>query len=312
MRRAIVLLLVLLLSGCIFQSPQDLITPAASSAPRYTGLQLEALGSYSAEFTASFEGESNWWYHATLAAAGGQQEFDIELEGLPPAQDAGDVRVVEAQGVRWLKGQATDGACWRVPAGEPARMRALMPDDFLAAASLASLDTTENPDVVLGRQTVRVQYTGNLEPAYSRVDVTLWTDALTGSVLRYQFRLVGADPVFGAGEGTLTGDFEVVSLEGVTIPPIEGCDSPFPLPEDAEDLYLLADYVGYRTRLTEGDLVAFLASTLAAQGWEPAADTEAIPGTSAMSFRRGDVLLEVFLQNQGPWTEVRIFQAPAS
>jgi len=312
MRRLIMWSVVLLLAGCVFQSPQDLITPAASSAPPYYGLQLEALGSYSAEFTVSFEGDSNWWYHTTLAVAGGQQEFDIELEGLPPAQNPGDVRVVESQGVRWLKGQATDGICWRVPAREPVRMRALMPDNFVPSARLATLEGAESQDVVLGRQVERTHYVGNLEPEYSRVDIMLWTDRLTGSVLRYRFQLDGTDPVFGAGDGTLTGDFEVVSLEGVTIPPIEGCDSPFPLPDDAEDLYLLADFVGYRTHLSDSEIEAFLARTLAAQGWKPAADTEAIPGTSAMSFMRGNVLLEVFLQNQGLWTEVRIFQAPGS
>jgi hypothetical protein len=53
----------------------------------------------------------------------------------------------------------------------------------------------------------------------------------------------------------------------------------------------------------------FLLQALPQQGWEPAEDSESIPGTAALSFQRGETALEVFIQAMDDGTEVRMFQA---
>jgi hypothetical protein len=311
MRRAVCLPIFLILAGCVFSSPQDLVTPAAGGGPNYRGLQLEELGEYQAIFTMSFEGPSDWWYQVQLASDGDQNEFRLSLEGVPPFKDPGDVRSVEADGVFRLQGEATEGRCWMVPAAEQASVKPLMPDDIISPESVAKYLSEAGSTEILGRTADQFASASALPPEFSQADLALWLDRETGAVLRYEFQLSGADPVFNTGRGTLTGEFEILGLGPVIIEPISGCSTDLPLTDDARDLYLLEDYVAFRTKLSADEVLDFMLKSLPAKGWRQAADTDTIPGTAALSFHRGNTALEIFIQTEDTLTEVRIFLAPA-
>ena len=312
MRRFIVMLTIPFLAGCIFQSPRDLVTPAAKGELSYNGLQLEGFGTYRARFTMSFEGDSDWWYQVNISSDGDLKEFELSIEGVPESKDPGDVRVIEAKGVYTLQGEATEGDCWRFPAGADRQPEPLTPDAIIRPDAIRTELKDAGTDRVLGRSADRLKSDGGLEPEFSRSEISIWIDRATGSVLRYQFQLEGPDPLFDGGEGRLTGDFEVVDLRRVKIDPIEGCESEFPLPDDASELYLLPDFVGYRTQLSPEEMVDFLVGSIEKIGWQLASDTDAIPGTATLSFYRGKTALEIFVQSEGTWTRVEFYLAPLS
>jgi len=312
MRRVLILLAIPFLAGCVFQSPRDLVTPAAAGEPQYVGLRLDRLGTYRARFTMSFEGQSTWWYRVDLMSDGVIKAYELSMEGLPQSRDPGDVKLVDANGVLTLQGDATAGECWRFPASANRSREPLTPDGVIQPARIATDLKDAGRETILGRTAERYTLDRSLRPEFSRADISIWLDSATGAVLRYQFTLEGSDPLFDAGEGTLSGEFDVLDLRAVTIDPIEGCESEFPVPDDGWDIYLLSDYVGYRTGLSPDELVEFMLQSLGRQGWQQAADTEAIPGTAALSFRRGATALEIFIQSEAEWTKVEIFQAPVS
>jgi hypothetical protein len=310
MKRFVFLLIFAMLAGCVFSNPSDLVTPAASDAQDYRGLQLEKLGEYRARFTMSFEGSSGWWYQALLSSDGDQNELQLSLEGLPPSKDPGDVRSVEANGMVKLQGEATGGKCWVFPAADRASVEPLTPDDIIAPASIATELEKTGSGKILGRSADQFTFMHALPPDFSNAELKLWLDSATGAVLRYEIQLSGEDPVFNSGRGTLTGEFEILELGSIVIEPIPGCSSELPLTDDARDLYLLDDFVAYRTRLSAEEVVDFLLKSLPPQGWQEAADTDTIPGTAALSFQRGETALEVFIQAEDTLTEVRFFLAP--
>ncbi|MFN2148996.1 MAG: hypothetical protein ACK2T2_11430 [Anaerolineales bacterium] len=309
MRRILILCMVLLVTGCGFQSPNDLITPAADPEARYRGLQLENLGVYQAHLTMSFDGASDWWYQVLLASDGEKKSFDLSIEGLDADRDPGDVRIIEQDGVYTLQGEATEGACWQFPAGEDYVVDTLSPDDILPPDRISSALANAGSDTFLGRSVYHLSLVLNLEPDFTHAEVDIWREKRSGSVLRYEFQLDGEDPLFNAGKGTLFGDFSVLELGSVTIEPLSGCGTNLPLPNDARAVYLLSDLVRYTTNLTPDQVAEFLLQTLPQQGWEPAEDSESIPGTAALSFQRGETALEVFIQAMDDGTEVRMFQA---
>jgi hypothetical protein len=312
MRRFLILLAIPFLAGCVFQSPQDLVTPAATGEPQYVGLRLDRHGTYRARFTMSFEGQSTWWYRVDLMSDGVIKAYELSMEGLPQSRDPGDVKLIDANGVLTLQGEATAGECWRFPASANRSREPLTPDGIIQPERIATGLKRAGQETVLGRTAERYRFERSLKPEFPRADISIWLDSASGGVLRYQFTLEGSDPLFGAGEGTLTGEFEILDLRAVTIDPIEGCESEFPVPDDAWDIYLLSDFVGYRTGLSPDELVDFMLQSLGGQGWQQAADTAAIPGTAALSLRRGATVLEIFIQSEGQWTKVEIFQAPVS
>jgi hypothetical protein len=312
MRRFMTFLSMLFLAGCVFQSPRDLVTPAAATDSMYRGLQLEAFGAYHARFTMSFEGESEWWYQVNLASDGESKEYSLSLEGLPPSADPGDVRVIETNGVYTLRGEATEGSCWRFPASEHFQSEPLTPDDIIKPGWISPELTDKGLEKNLGRSTNLYTFDDRLGSEFSRAEISIWIDRVTGGVLRYSFQLKGTDPLFNFGAGTLSGDFTVLDLEADPIEPIEGCESELPLPEDASELSLLSDFVGYRTGLSPEDLTNFLVPSLRQLGWQQAGDTDAIPGTATLTFVQDAQTLEVFIEADSEWTQVRIFQAPLS
>lgn len=309
MRRILFVFLIPLLASCALQSPEDLITPAADKGILYRGMQLENLGTYQARFTMSYEGSSDWWYQVLLSSDGERTAFNLSIEGIDEALDPGDVRIVKQDGVTTLKGEATEGICWQVPDDASSKVEALSPDDILPPDLITADLISAGGDTILGRRVDHYTLNQSLAPDFSHAEVDIWLEKATGYVLRYNFQLEGEDPIYNMGSGELTGEFEVLDLGSIVVEPLLGCGTDLPLPDDASELYLLPDLVRFQTQLAPDQVVEFMLRTLAQQGWQQAEDTESIPGTTALSFRRGEAVLEVFIQSLEQSTEVRIFQA---
>ncbi len=300
----LILLLALLCSACNTSAaptptgapaaqPQVSTTAAATrtAAPtekplRYTGLSLNNLPGYLATTRIQFSGALNWVYTVELRKDSTLQEYRLHIEGVEPARNPGDVRLVTDGKTSWLSGPGTDNECFMFPTASNLQPRYYLPDQILAPAMLNPVLTPVGSDMISGADAKHYRTARPKLGRWSNVNLDLWIAKDSNALMRYQFEASGEDPIFKSGPGKLTSAYEVKAITPQTIEPISGCEIQWPIPQDATQLVRMPGLVSFDVNQPPADVLTYYQSALTGDGWTVADKPVSKEGATIASFKR--------------------------
>ncbi len=315
------LTVLLFLSGCatapapVVDQPTMAASPIVETQPpaeptlpmmTYQGVKLNDLEQYAASFVVSMQTAKPWTYRLDLRRSGGVSEFSLHLEGVDPAKNPGDVRLVSDGVTSRMLGEGTDNFCMQFPADMPGAPDFLLPDDLIVPAELAAQLVTAAVEEQSGGQMLR--------QAAANADLTGWKDVqaevLTWlpdeQVKQLSFTAQGNDVLFGTGEGIISVEYKLESTEPQQIEPVDGCEVSLPLTDDSANLMIMPGMISYETALSMDDTVAFYTGALEEQGWLVVDLTKSSQDSSVMSYRRGEESLEVTISARASGCRVQL------
>ncbi len=230
-------------------------------------MSLVTLGEFHASFTLVFRGNSKWVYRVDTRSGGEQIEYSLHIEGVDGAQNPGDVRLVNSNGINQMNGPGTDNACVQFSDDFETKVLFLSPDDLIDLENFSEELEPEGEDTVAGR--AAFTYLGDKFrfEGWGDVHIAVWIDQETDAVLQIKFNAKGQDPMFGAGGGEFTGLFVVEEIGFQDIEPIEGCEIDVPLPNDAYDVLIFPGLIAFKTSLGPVKLDYFYQVELLSVGW---------------------------------------------
>lgn len=307
MRRILVCVLLLSLMACLLGSPDDLITTREPENDGYSGLQLEELPSYLALFDLRFVGEKDWTYQLELRSDGESKEYLLHVEGVTSSQDIGDVRMVEQGDVRRIQGSATGGDCWQFQSDMDLGPAFLTPDDMFKPQNLTQPLVEAGGERIAGAEATRYVVHQDVLGVWRDLELEIWIHDAREAVLRYDLEAEGEDPLFGAGEGVLSGHFEVVDLEKPEIKEIPPCHVSVPLPEQMDDLLIVSGLISFESEMSLEELVAFFEDGLPKKHWKEVESPVGEEGATILSYKRGKETMEIVIKRMERGVKVEIF-----
>ena len=226
--------------------------------------------------------------------------FEVTGDAEPPDPKM----LAEAAGAAYVGG--ADGACTGRPLREGDALlatkhpAALLPG--LLGAEEAGSDTTNG--VAAGHYT----FDGRalLEAGGPVTSGEVWVATDGGHVLRF-LRTTNADAgYFGGGlAGEMTWDYELTdvnTLTNVAMP--DGCQLDTPVMDDALNLLILPEYLGFDTPSSVADAMQFYQVQLSAEGWAVAADPTVSDDTAVADFTKSDKVVHVIVTTTDAGTHV--------
>ena len=314
MRRLIVfgLIVLLNLAGCNSTSSQPSVQPSVTKTVviepvqvtaeptlpvlTYQGVGLDRLEQYAASFMVSMQTDTPWTYQLTLRRSGDVREFFLHLEGVDPARNPGDIRLVTDGVTSRMLGEGTDNLCMQFPADMPGAPVFLLPDDLIIPAELGAQLASVAVEEQNGAQVLLQAASGAALNGWTDVQAEVLALLPDGRVNQVAMTAQGKDVLFGSGEGLLKADYILESTDPQKIEPIAGCEVSLPLSADAASLIIMPGIISYKTALSMDDMVIFYSGVLEEQGWLKHDMTKSSQDSSVMSYRRGAETLEITFQ----------------
>lgn len=230
-------------------------------------MQLESLGSFQATFTMTFEGDSSWEYTVVTRSDGAAMEYSQHITGLSAAKNPGDIRLVHAAGTNQMSSEAFAGQCMQFPDSFESGIKFLTPTDLINTASFSDAPEADAEEEIAGQQTQSYTLSEENVTGWQSAEIVFWLDEVTEAVMDYELNLVGEDPFFGAGEGTIIGTFIVDEVGPQEIDPVTECAIDFPMPDDAGAFFQLPGLIVYETSEGVADLGLYYHEALLEADW---------------------------------------------
>jgi hypothetical protein len=259
----------------------------------YQGVGLDGLEQYAASFVVSMQTAKPWTYQLTLRRSGDVREFVLHLEGVDPARNPGDIRLVSDGVTSRMLGEGTDNLCMQYPADMPGAPVFLLPDDLIVPAELAAQLAAAAVEEQDGGQLLRQAAANAALTGWEDVQAEVLTSLQNEQVKQLSVTAQGKDVLFGTGEGSLKAEYTLESTEPQQIEPIAGCEVSLPLIDDAASLIIMPGMVSFETALSMDETLAFYTGALEEQGWLKYDTTKSSQDSSVMSYRRGAESLEI-------------------
>ena len=308
MRRILFPVLIAALSvACSLLPTREPSSDGDGGIEAYAGLGLDVFPGYEARFELRFDGTYTWRYRLETTADGQATAQQLHLEGLSEAQDPGDIRAVLEPERISLRGPGTDDECLFFPADPDAGLSFLTPDDLLEPAAFDGAPTPLGSGDVAGRDATQYALSQTSLNGWTDVEVDMWLDDITGAVLRYELSARGADPLFDAGHGLLTGEFVVEDVGSQDTEPIAGCEIDLPLPPEAERITKLPGLISFEADTSSAAMVVYYEAELADEGWEVLAEPQTGADATLLSYHRGDETLDIIIEVQVDGVHVELW-----
>jgi hypothetical protein len=230
-------------------------------------MSLTELGPFRSIFFLTFDGNQDWIYQVETRYDGVLTEYNLHIEGLESSKNPGDIRLVNSYGVNKMIGPGTDNICMQFPDEMPTGALFLSPVDLINPDALIQNWTIQENQLYLGRQTSRYTTAQDYYYGWEDVEVTFNIDSSSGAMLNYIFDATGKDPLYDYGGGKIHGEFSIVEVGPQKITPVEGCEIPIPIPEDAYDIIILPGVYSYKSSVGPIRTDQFLSEELPMRGW---------------------------------------------
>ena len=230
-------------------------------------MSLAELGPFHAIFMLSFDGNQDWVYKVETRYDGELIEYNLHIEGVEPTKNPGDLRLVNTNGINQMKGPGTDDFCMQFPDEMNTGVLFLSPVDVINPDALIQDWNIQENQLYMGRQTTKYITSQDYYYGWEDIEVTFNIDAESGAMLNYIFDSSGSDPLYEYGGGEIHGEFTVLEIGPQEITPVEGCQIPFQVPEDAHKLIILPGAFSYETSLGPVKTDKFYTQVLGNQGW---------------------------------------------
>lgn len=278
----------------------------------YRGLQNDALGAHTAEFTAEFapsDGSAGWTF-ATMLEHGENQRRVLTIDGLPANVDPGDVTLISVGDRQYMTGEAVGvSRCLLFPADVDLDDSFLTPDAFLPPISVPDSALTKGAEETVAGQ-VGTVYTfenaaiGGLTNATGSIVL-----AENGAVLRSTVEGdMLDDKLLNGVEGHINWNYVVTSVgagEAINVP--AECVVDLPVMDDAEDLARLPNLIQYATDGTLEELQAFYDTELKALGWGVYEFPQVREESTVLTYAKDGVILSVSIEAEGGKRLVQLF-----
>lgn len=230
-------------------------------------MSLEELGPFHARFLLTFKGDDDYTYQVDTRYDGSQVEYSLEIDGVDPVKNPGDVRLVNREGWNQMRGAGTDRVCVQFPDDFESRPLFITPLDLIDTKNFSDKWEDGGESQVAGLTAASLAAEQDEYAGWENVEVTYAKDEDTGAILNFEFKAKGPDPLFGGGEGKVEGLFEVLEVGPQEIAPIVGCEIAIPMPDDAIVILNLPGLVVFETSLGPVKLDNFYKVELVANGW---------------------------------------------
>lgn len=310
MRRFFIFLsIVLIITACA--PPRTSSVKRSSSSKKdgdvFTGINLSHLSDYQTTYDIEFNGDYSWRYSLTTHFDGKRTEYNLHIEGVDPARNPGDIRLVAEKETSWMTGPGVEHECFMFPSDFEIDYTFLTPDDTFPPEEIAPLLTYESKQRE-GDLSINV-YTADIpeHEGWSDLNIVLWLVKDEDYPLKYDIEATGQDPLFDAGKGQFRGAFSVAYDPGYVIEPITGCDISIPLPEGADQVVRFPGLVSFETKDTPENLIIFYQDYLNSNGWVV---DETLMGTDKgmqMSYIKGEEMLVFYFkidEEEGVFVEI--------
>lgn len=272
----------------------------------YTGIDLSSLPNYQTLYQIEFKGDYPWRYSLNTHHNGGLTENNLHIEGINPAENPGDIRLVTDGQTSWMTGPGVDDECYLFPNDFDIGYTFLTPDDTFPPEKLSPLLVLES-EGQKGGLPVKV-YSANVpeHDGWRNLNIVLWLVEGGNYPNYYDIRAEGNDPLFDAGEGSFSSTFTVGEDPNYLIEPITGCEIPFPLPEGAEQVVRFPGLYSFESGDTPENLAIFYYNYLTTNGWEEDQPLTATDIGFQMSYTRGNRMIAFYFKtiDEGVFVEV--------
>lgn len=259
-------------------------------------LLRDAGGSYSSVFNIQFTGEKNWIYQLTSHESPALHEINLHIEGLPAAQNPGDVRLVSDNVTTWMIGEGTDQQCVQYPNGKG------MDPTFIYPESLISLTALDGALKLVGEEqlndipVLHFRATGVTSGPWKEATIDFWQEKASGMLRRFAMTATGEDPFFATGSGKLDASYSAGPLTVKGIVPVPGCEVSVPLPESISMFVRLPGMASFESKTSIEDLVKFFQTQLPGQNWVEKEPPFQDKGDSVLSYQRDAEAVEIHIE----------------
>ena len=230
-------------------------------------MSLAALGSFAASFELKFEGSTNWLYQVDTRYDGKRTEYALHIEGVDSAQNPGDIRLVNVNGINRMRGAGTEDFCLQFPDEMETGLLFLTPVDFIDLQAFSTEWIQQGTQTVADLPTTLYQAQREDYRGWDNVKVEYAVEEESQAILAFYFEASGPDPLFGYGDGKITGLFTVSQIGYQEIKQVGGCKTDVPLPDDAANIIFLPGVTSYQTSLGPAKLSKFFEDQLLTKGW---------------------------------------------
>lgn len=297
MRRIFVLLsIVMFISACTPLRIPSVKRSSSSKKGVYTGINLDHLGDYQTTYEIEFKGDYTWRYSLITHFDGKLKEYNLHIEGVDPAHNPGDIRLVADKKTSWMTGPGVEDECFMFPNNFDIDYTFLTPDDTFPPEEISPLLTYESKQQE-GDLSIYV-YTADVSKheGWRNLDIVLWLVKEEDYPIKYDIEAKGQDPLFTAGEGQFRGTFSVSDDSDYEIKPITGCEITIPLPKDAAKVVRFPGLVSFETSDTPESVIVFYQDYLNSNGWitdEPLTGSDEV---MQMSYIKGRKMLVFYFK----------------
>lgn len=256
----------------------------------------EPQGDFTATFTVRFEGASAWAYQQVTRQVGGMREVSLHIDGVDAASNPGDVRVVTDGSTTWMTGPGTDNQCVQFPNNQGMDPTFIYPQSLAPIDELPEMMELVGEEEINGRTAQHYQGSGLAFGAWKDAQVELWQAKDDRALLRFALRVVGTDPFFGAGEGSITANYDAAGPAAGAIEPVGGCEISVPVPASPGNFVRLPGLASYETNAGAAEMQLFYQEALAQEGWvesdAPAESEKAL----VLSYARGQEEVQIQIE----------------
>lgn len=304
---ALAVLLPLVLAACSSNGGANSSSPnGASGSPGQPGgpaaFQRDAFNRYSAEFRVQFQGSSSWLYQLKTRRSPEQREFNLHQDGLDPAKNPGDIRMLTDGQQTWMLGPGTENQCLQFPNNQGMDPTYIQPEDLLDLAALggALKKVGEEPSSAIpeaGAVTlVHYRAEGVSAGGWQKATVEYWADKASGMLYRYNFQAEGADPFFETGSGRISASYQVAALGDQPFEPVAGCEINVPLPENARAYVRLPGLASFDSPDGVETLQQYYQTVMVQQNWTESQPPAQQNGATVLSYTRDGQAVQVVLE----------------
>jgi hypothetical protein len=308
MRRIFIFLsIVLFITACAPSRTPSVKRSSSSGRDEFTGINLSRLSDYQTTYDIEFNGDTTWRYSLTTHFDGKRTEYNLHIEGVDPARNPGDIRMVAEKETSWMTGPGVEHECFMFPSDFEIDYTFLTPDDTFPPEEITSLLSYESKQKE-GDLSVYV-YTADVpeHEGWRDLDIVLWLVKGENYPIKYDIEATGQDPLFNAGEGQFRGAFSVADDSGYVIEPITGCEITIPLPEGADQVVRFPGLISFEISDTPENVIVFYQDYLISNGW---VTDDPLTGTDKglqMSYIKGDEMLVFYFkidEEEGVFVEI--------
>lgn len=224
------------------------------------------------------------------------REESLHIEGVSPAFNPGDVRLVTDGSTTRMIGAGTDDQCVQFPNDHGMDPTFILPESLASSEALVGSLKYAGEGKINGVASLHFRGQNLTIDGWEDAQVDVWQAKDTQALVAFELHAAGGDPFFNTGTGKISARYDARDAGEEVIEPIGGCEPSIPLPADAVLYVRLPGMASFETPSSTADVQNFYQQALGQEGWaekEPAAQAE---NSVVLSYSRSAEEVEIHIE----------------